>query len=82
MVSDREAFVADRIRKVCTVLLAAAGTWFLFRVLFRLAHGKQRLLDFDLAMVVLFTALTFVWIRATRRVPRRRLDSKQAGSDE
>ena len=76
VVTDREAFVADRLRKFFTILLAAVGTWFLFRVLFRLAQGTQQLVDLDLGIILFLTILTVVWIRATRRGPRRRSEAK------
>lgn len=71
MVTEFEARVADRIRKLLTVLVSAGGTILLLRVLFRLSQGRQRLLDPELGLFVLLTIIAILWIRATRRMPRR-----------
>ena len=80
MVSDFEARVADRIRKLLTVLVSAGGTVLLLRVLFRLSQGRQELLDPELGLFVLLTVIAIFWVRATRRMPRRavRPDSNAA----
>ena len=73
MVSDFEARVADRIRKLLTILVSAGGTVLLLRVLFRLSQGRQRLLDPELGLFVVLTVIAIIWVRATRRMPRRAL---------
>lgn len=78
MVTDREAYVADRLRKLFTMALAAAGTWFLFRVLYRMAVGTQRLMDIELFGFIAVTIIAYLWIRATRRMPR---SSVRSGDD-
>ena len=70
MISNREAWIADRIRKVLTFVVSAAGTTLLLRVLYRLAHGRQTLADIELWGFVVLTVLAIVWIRATQRMPR------------
>ncbi len=88
MVTDREAYVADRLRKLFTMALAAAGTWFLFRVLYRMAEGTQRLMDIELFGFIAVVVIAYVWIRATRRMPRSSVRSgddarpTQGGSDD
>jgi hypothetical protein len=59
---------ADRVRKVAAWLLATAITVLLFRVLARLAGGRQRLLDAELVALVVLGALAFAWVRAASRV--------------
>lgn len=70
MVSDREAYVADKIRKLATLLLSAAGTWLLLRVLYRTAEGTQRLLDPELLAFLSIAIVAVWWVRSTRRVRR------------
>lgn len=71
MVSDIEARIADRIRKLLTILVSAGGTVLLLRVLFRLSQGRQELLDPELGLFILLTVIAISWVRATRRMPRR-----------
>ncbi len=71
MVTQFEALIADRIRKLLTILVSAGGTVLLLRVLFRLSQGRQRLLDPELGLFLLLTVIAYLWIRATRRMPRR-----------
>jgi hypothetical protein len=72
VVSDAEARFADKARKAVTIMVSAAGTWLLLRVLFRLAQGRQELLDPELCGFVVLAAAAVVWIRAAKRVSRRK----------
>jgi hypothetical protein len=58
---------ADRIRKACAGLLATGLTVLLFRVLSRLASGRQRLGDPELIALAVLLVLAFAWVRAARR---------------
>ncbi len=71
MVTDREAYIADRLRKGITFVVSGIGTWLLLRVLFRLAQGEQTLADPELWGFVLLAVIAALWVRATRRMPRR-----------
>lgn len=83
MVSDREAWVADKIRKFATFVLAAVATVMLLQVLFRLAKGRFRLEDPQLWIFLVLAVIGVVWIRATRRMPRIRSGAQDpAASDE
>jgi len=86
MISNREAWIADRIRKALTFLVSAVGTTLLLRVLYRLAHGRQTWADLELWGFVVLTILAILWIRATRRMPRSAVrkddDPVLASSDE
>lgn len=70
MVSDREAYIADKVRKLATLLLSAGGTYFLLRVLYRTAEGTQQLLDPELIAFFALALIAVLWIRGTRRVRR------------
>ena len=61
---------ADAIRKACAYGLALALTVLLFRVLARVADGRQRLLDVELASMLLLALVGVLWVRAARRVRR------------
>ena len=83
--SDQEAWVADKIRKAVTFLVSAAGTWLLLRVLYRLAQGEQTLGDPELWGFVVLAVVATLWIRATRRMPRRMVeppDPQESGPAE
>lgn len=83
MVTEREAWVADKIRKFATFVLAAVATVMLLQVLFRLAKGRFRLEDPQLWIFLVLAVIGVVWIRATRRMPRTRDGAQDpAGSDE
>jgi hypothetical protein len=82
MVTEFEARVADRIRKLLTVLVSAGGTVLLLRVLFRLSQGRQRLLDPELGLFLLLTVIAILWIRATRRMPRRAVRPDSNGATD
>jgi hypothetical protein len=62
--------VADAIRKACAYGLAVGLTLLLFRVLGRVAGGRQRLDDVELAATLALAALAVLWVRAARRVRR------------
>ena len=68
---------ADWIRKACAYLIAGVGTVFLLRVMFRLANGKQRLLDPELFLVVALAVLMTVWVLAAKPVRRRARESRR-----
>jgi membrane protein DedA with SNARE-associated domain len=59
---------ADAIRKVVGYALAAGITLLLFRVLGRVAEGRQRLADGELIALVVLVALALLWVRAAKRV--------------
>jgi hypothetical protein len=61
---------ADAIRKVLAYGLATVLTLLLFRVLSRVANGRQTLGDVELWATLVLAALGFAWVRAARRVRR------------
>jgi hypothetical protein len=63
---------ADAIRKVLAYALATVLTVLLFRVLSRLANGRQALLDPELLATLVLAALGTWWVSAARRVRRER----------
>jgi hypothetical protein len=63
---------ADLVRKALGLAMAVALTVLLFRVLSRLAAGRQRLRDVELLAAVLLAALGFVWVRSARRASATR----------
>lgn len=71
MVTEREAWIADKLRKGITLLVSAGGTWLLLRVLYRLGRGEQTLVDPELWLFVVLALAAVLWVRATRRMPRR-----------
>ncbi len=71
MVSDREAYLADKIRKLATLILSAVATYFLLRVLYRTAEGTQRLLDPELFAFLAIAVVAVLWVLGTKRVARR-----------
>ena len=76
--TDREAWIADKVRKGFTFLIAGAGTWLLLRVLFRTAKGDGTFADPELWAFLVLAAVATVWIRATRRMPRRMVEDPKA----
>ncbi|MDJ0976441.1 MAG: hypothetical protein QNJ98_18425 [Planctomycetota bacterium] len=80
--SDREAYVADKIRKAATFVISAAGTYFLLRVLYRTAEGTQQLVDVELFAFLALTVLAIWWVRSTRRVRRTPREREQNTADE
>lgn len=58
---------ADRIRKVVGYGLATLLTVLLFRVLGRLAAGRQGL-DVEVVAFVVLSTLAILWVRAAKRV--------------
>jgi hypothetical protein len=63
---------ADLVRKSLGGALAVALTFLLFRVLSRLAVGRQRLLDVELFAALVLGALGFLWVRWARKVSAAR----------
>jgi hypothetical protein len=63
---------ADLIRKTVAGLLSIAVTVLLFRVMFRAASGRVRLLDPELWTALALLVLGYVWVRAARRVHQAR----------
>lgn len=58
---------ADRVRKVVGYGLATLLTVLLFRVLGRLAAGRQGL-DVEVVALVVLATLAILWVRAAKRV--------------
>lgn len=56
------------MRKLCAGSLAVAVTVLLFRVMFRAANGRARLLDWELLTALALAALGLLWVKAARRV--------------
>ena len=77
MVSDREAWMADKIRRVASFLLAGGATLALLQVLFRMAKGRFRWDDPNLWIFGVLATVGILWVRATRQMPRA---SRQAPS--
>jgi hypothetical protein len=63
---------ADVVRKSLGAALAVGLTLLLFRVLSRLAEGRQRLLDPELGAALALGTLGFLWVRWARRVSAAR----------
>lgn len=61
---------ADAIRKVLGYALATFLTVLLFRVLGRVANGRQGIADPELIGMLILAAVSVVWVRAARRVRR------------
>jgi hypothetical protein len=64
--------VADLVRKTLGGAMAVALTVLLFRVLSRLAEGRQRLLDWELWVALALATLGFLWVRFARRLSATR----------
>ena len=63
---------ADFVRKALGLTMAVVLTVLLFRVLGRLAEGRQRLFDVELLGAVVLAALGFLWVRWARRISASR----------
>lgn len=81
MVSDREAYVADKVRKLFTFLIAGGGTWLLLRVLYRTAEGRQELWDIELLGFLVLVVIAVIWIRSTQRMSRRGASKRVTSPD-
>ena len=62
---------ADLIRKIAAYLIAGFGTWFLLRVLYRLANGKASWTDPDLWIFLVLAGLMTAWVVAAKPIRRR-----------
>ena len=69
---------ADTIRKITAYLIAGFGTWYLLRVLYRLANGKASWTDPDLWVFLVLAALMITWVIAAKPM-RRRPPQKDGG---
>ena len=66
------ARTADLVRKALGLTMAVALTVLIFRVLGRLADGRQRLFDVELFVAIALAVLGFLWVRWARRVSASR----------
>jgi hypothetical protein len=65
-----DPLLADRIRKVVAVLVAALATVLLLRVLARAADGTFSLGDPALWGVLVLATVSVLWVRSASRPPR------------